>query len=142
MIKKLGLLAGTMALLSSLWASTPAEMVITVQPAHHGAAEPATLQMNDVTVTEGGSPVPVTGLRRLAGNLANMQLFIYLDDSTRSSSLGVQLGQLKDFVKALPASTQVAIGYMHNGTFAHSAGIHRGSPGRGPLSASALSPAW
>ena len=118
MIKKLGLLAGTMALISSVWASTPADMVITVQPAHHGAAEPARLQMSDVTVTEGGSPVPVTALSRLAGNLANMQLFIYLDDSTRSSSLGVQLGQLKEFVRALPASTQVAIGYMHNGTYA------------------------
>jgi hypothetical protein len=118
MIKKLGLLAGTMALVSSLWASTPAGMVITVQPARHGAAVPPKLQVGDLTVTEGGATVPVTGLRRLAGDLADMQLFIYLDDSTRSASLGVQFGQLKDFVKALPASTQVAIGYMHNGTFA------------------------
>jgi hypothetical protein len=118
MIKQLGLLAGTMALVSSLWASTPAQMVITVQPAHHGGTEPKTLQPGDLTVTADGAHVPVTGLRRLAGDLANMQLFIYLDDSTRSSSLGIQLGQLKDFVKALPGSTQVAIGYMHNGTFA------------------------
>jgi hypothetical protein len=118
MIKQLGVLAGTMALVSSLWASTPAEMVITVQPARHSSGEPPKLQVGDLTVTEGGAAVPVTSLRRLAGDLANMQLFIYLDDSTRSASLGVQLGQLKEFVKALPASTQVAIGYMHNGTFA------------------------
>jgi len=46
-----------------------------------------------------------------------MQLFILLDDSTRSSSLGIQLPELKQFVASLPATTQVAIGYMHNGTF-------------------------
>ncbi len=107
-----------MALVSSLWASTPAKMVITVQPAHHSSGEPPKLKVGDLTVSEGGAAVAVTSLRRLTGDLADMQLFIYLDDSTRSASLGVQLGQLKEFVKALPASTLVAIGYMHNGTFA------------------------
>ena len=47
-----------------------------------------------------------------------MQLFVLLDDSTRSSSLGIQLPELKTFLDSLPATTQVAIGYMRNGTFA------------------------
>src|SRR5208283_1076941 len=35
----------------------------------------------------------------------------------RSSSLGIQLPELKRFVESLPATTQVAIGYMRNGSF-------------------------
>lgn len=46
-----------------------------------------------------------------------MQLFILLDDSSRSSGLGIQLPELKKFVAALPSSTEVAVGYMRNGTF-------------------------
>ena len=95
-----------------------AQMVITVQPAHRGGSVPEKLQTGDVTVLEGNSRVPVLGLERFAGNLAGMQLFVYLDDSTRSSSLGTQLPELKAFVKSLPASTQVGIGYMQHGTFA------------------------
>ena len=54
---------------------------------------------------------------RLVGDSADLQLFILLDDSTRSSSLGIQLPELKRFVESLPATTQVAIGYMRNGSF-------------------------
>jgi hypothetical protein len=46
-----------------------------------------------------------------------MQLFILLDDSTRSASLSVQLPALKTFLRSLPSTTQVALGYMRNGTF-------------------------
>ncbi len=48
----------------------------------------------------------------------NMQLFVFLDDSTRSASLGTHLPELKVFLKSLPSTTQVAIGYMRNGAFA------------------------
>jgi hypothetical protein len=40
-----------------------------------------------------------------------------LDDSTRSFSLGNHLAELKAFIESLPPTTQVAIGYMRNGTF-------------------------
>jgi hypothetical protein len=46
-----------------------------------------------------------------------MQLFVLLDDSTRSSSLSVHLPELKTFLASLPSTTEVAIGYMRNGTF-------------------------
>jgi hypothetical protein len=87
------------------------QMVITVLPA------PAKLEPADLMVKQGKLPLPVTRLQRLTGDLADMQLFILLDDSTRSSSLGIQLPRLKTFVESLPATTQVAIGYMRNGTF-------------------------
>jgi hypothetical protein len=94
----------------------PTQMVLTVLPAH-GATPPALLRPEDVTVLAGNTPAPVLGLQRLAGDLAAMQLFILLDDSSQSSSLSVHFPELRTFIESLPASTEVAIGYMRNGTF-------------------------
>jgi hypothetical protein len=95
----------------------PVQMVITVRPAS-GASRPETLEARDLKVLEGSTPAPVVRLQRLAGDLADMQLFVFLDDSTRSSSLGIHLPELKAFLNSLPATTQVAVGYMRNGSFA------------------------
>ena len=95
----------------------PAQMVITSRPAK-GVVEPANLKAGDLTVVEGNARVPIVRLDRLSGGMANMQLFVLLDDSTRSSSLGIHLPELKKFLASLPATTQVAVGYMRNGTFA------------------------
>jgi hypothetical protein len=100
-------------------ASTPDisnRMVITVHRDKNGQ-RPENLAAGDVTVMEGKTAAPVVRLQRLTGDLANMQLFIYLDDSTRSAGLGQHLGELEQAIKALPPTTQVAVGYMHNGTF-------------------------
>jgi hypothetical protein len=96
----------------------PVQMVITVQPIHGGSGATESLVAADVAVMQGKTPVPVVRLERLAGDLADMQLFVFLDDSTRSSSLGTQLPELKVFFNSLPPTTQVAVGYMRNGTFA------------------------
>jgi hypothetical protein len=56
----------------------------------------------------------VTGLLPLEGNHAGMQLLLLLDDSA-SSSIDTEIATLKQFVNSLPSSTEVAIGYMHNG---------------------------
>jgi hypothetical protein len=93
----------------------PTQIVVTALPAH--GHQPATLAAGDVAVLRGKTRVPVLRLERLTGDLADMQLFVLLDDSTRSTSLGIQLPQLKAFIEALPATTQVAVGYMRNGTF-------------------------
>jgi hypothetical protein len=97
-------------------AGAPAQMVVTMRPTRNGP--PANLEAGELTVLEGAKPAPVVRLERLAGGLADMQLFILLDDSTRSSSLSLQLPELKTFLESLPATTQVAIGYMRNGTAA------------------------
>jgi hypothetical protein len=94
----------------------PVQMVITVRPSPSGP-RPANLVAGDVRVLQGNTPASVVRLQRLAGDLADMQLFVLLDDSTRSSSLGTQLPELKTFLECLPATTQVAAGYMRNGTF-------------------------
>jgi hypothetical protein len=121
-----GLVAGTPNLLATAPNATDlkTQMVITVQSAHRGSGAPEIsgapkiLDTGDVTVTEGNTNLPVVSLQRLTGELAGMQLFVFLDDSTRSSSLSVHFPELKEFLNSLPATTQVAIGYMHNGTFA------------------------
>jgi len=94
----------------------PTQMVVTVLPAKDGA-QPASLDAKDLMVQQGKKHVPVIGVQRLTGDQADMQLFVLLDDSTRSFSLSNHLAELKTFLKSLPASTQVAVGYMRNGTF-------------------------
>jgi len=94
----------------------PAQMVITTLPGQ-GGTRPKSLEAGELTVLQGNTPAPVVRLQRLTGDLADMQLFVLLDDSTRSSSLGIQMPELKTFLESLPATTQVAVGYMRNGTF-------------------------
>lgn len=100
-------------------AATPesTQMVITVRPA------PERLAANDLTVARGTYLEPIVRLERLAGNLADMQLFVFLDDSTRSAALGTQLPTLRAFIESLPGTTQVAVGYMRNGSFALAQGF-------------------
>jgi hypothetical protein len=98
-------------------AGVSAELVITARPAK-GSGQPPAVQAGDLKVLQGNTRVPVARFERLQGSLADMQLFVLLDDSTRSSSLGTQLPQLKTFIRSLPAATQVAVGSMHNGTSA------------------------
>jgi len=100
----------------------PAQMVITAESAQKGTP-PANLGAGDLTVLAGKTPVQVRRLDRLTGDMANMQLFIFLDDSSRSGSLGPQLAELKSFVETLPGTTQVAVGYMRNGAFALAQGF-------------------
>jgi len=93
-----------------------ASAIITVKRAR-AALEVKPLASNDVFAYTGKNRTEVTSLQPLQGDQASMQLFIFLDDSTRSGTLGTQLPELKNFVRSLPASTQVAIGYMRNGGF-------------------------
>jgi hypothetical protein len=96
--------------------TVPTQMVITIKSSQNGPP-PANLEAGALRVLENKAPTRVLQVDRLTGDLANMQLFIFLDDSSRSNSLGPQLGELKSFVQALPVTTQVAVGYMRNGAF-------------------------
>jgi len=91
------------------------QFTITVPPARKGATAPASLTPGDLMLYQGEARVPVFGLERLPANQSDLQLFIVLDDSTRSSSLGLQLPELKKWIASLPAGAQVAIGYIRNG---------------------------
>jgi hypothetical protein len=92
-----------------------AHIVITAEGQHKQAAPK--LDRGDVIVFEGKQRAVVTNFVPLQGDQSNMQLFIFIDDSLRSSAFGTQIPTLKKYVEQLPASTQVAIGYMRNGGF-------------------------
>jgi hypothetical protein len=98
-------------------AGIPAQVVITARPAP-GAGPTENLEARDLTALEGTTPVPVSSLRRLASDLGDLQLFVFLDDSTRAASLGTHIPELRSFLETLPGATDIAVGYMRNGTFA------------------------
>src|SRR5690242_9695373 len=78
--------------------AAPAQFVITALPGPN--AEKAALEPGELSVTQNGRTVPVLRLEQLTADRARMQLFILLDDSSRSSSLGVQIPELKSFIGA------------------------------------------
>lgn len=112
----IGIMAALPALPASNQDSAGVQMVITARPVK-GVPPSQTLEPSELTVQLGNAVAPVTSLQRLSGDLANMQLFILLDDSTSSSSLAIQLRELKAFIESAPATTQIAIGYMQHGSF-------------------------
>ncbi|MGC2662057.1 MAG: hypothetical protein WA324_29190 [Bryobacteraceae bacterium] len=88
----------------------PASVIVTLEPRRGKTIPP--VDQSDLKVTEGGSVRPITGLQPLAN--APTQMLIMIDDSARSS-FDTLIPELKQFVMALPPSTQVAVGYMENG---------------------------
>jgi hypothetical protein len=79
------------------------------------AEDVTTVPRPSVSVYENRKLQDVTGWVPLRGARSGLQLVVLLDDSSRGN-LGLQLNDLKSFVTALPPTTQVAIGYMRNGT--------------------------
>ena len=74
-----------------------------------------TVPRQSVTVLAGRKVQDVTEWIPLRGQRAGLQLVLLLDDSSRGN-LGLQLNDLRSFLTALPPTTQVAIGYMRNGS--------------------------
>jgi hypothetical protein len=69
----------------------------------------------DVVVKNGKNRLPVTEWVAAKGDHAGLELFILIDD-TSTTSLGVQLEDLRTFVNSQPAETSVGVGYARNGT--------------------------
>jgi VWFA-related protein len=75
----------------------------------------STVTRQSISVYENRKLQEVTGWVPLRGQRAGLQLVVLLDDSSQGN-LGLQLNDLRSFVTALPPTTQVAVGYMRNGT--------------------------
>jgi hypothetical protein len=91
----------------------PVSMVVTLEGKHHKEVPPIASQ--DVAVLQGKDKRPVTSLVPAGQNGKGMQLLLLIDDSA-GGTFGTQISGLKQFVNSLPATTEVAIGYMRNGT--------------------------
>jgi hypothetical protein len=79
------------------------------------AEDVTTVPRQSITLFENRKLQQLTGWVPLRGQRAGLQLVVLLDDASRGN-LGLQLNDLRSFVNALPPSTQVAIGYMRNGS--------------------------
>ncbi len=93
--------------------TTPVSMVVTVEPLT--GKRPAVVHREDVRVYQRKQRLDVTGWQPARGPHAALGLFILIDE-TNSTSLGSQLGDIRDFINAQPSTTSVGIGYMANAT--------------------------
>ena len=91
----------------------PAHIVVSVQP-RHGTEIPMITQ-EDFVVRQGRDVRPVTGRVRATGDQAGLALAILIDDMS-ATSLGVQLDDIRAFIQEQAPTTQVAVGYVQNGT--------------------------
>jgi hypothetical protein len=120
----------------------PVQMVVTVEARH--ATEVPSLKSEDFLAYRGHERLRVTDVVPLQGEHAALELFLLIDDAS-SSSLGSQIGDLRKFVEAQPATTAIGIGYMRNGTFSvvqNFTGDHAGAAQtvRLPFSSGGVSP--
>jgi hypothetical protein len=74
------------------------------------------LKQDEVKVKQGNTFLQVTQLIPAQGDNAALQLMILIDDVLNNSAVGNNLSDIKEFIKAQPPSTVVAVGYMSNTT--------------------------
>ncbi len=87
-------------------------IVVTAEPKHGTEVPP--LNRDDVMVYEGHDRDRVTEWIPAQGDHAALELFILIDDDS-TTSLGSQLEDIRKFINAQPASSQVGVAYMQNG---------------------------
>jgi hypothetical protein len=103
-------------LLAQEAAASGPSTIVTVEPKGSGElAEP--VPASAVKVKVNGKDAEVTDWRGFTtnGTQPNLQLVLLIDDGARSS-LGLHLGEMQRFISQQPATTEVAVAYMRNGT--------------------------
>lgn len=96
-------------LAGSAWAQT-ASLIVTAE-GHHRKDAPAIEKM-DVLVNSGKERMTVGSWQPERGQL---QLLLMIDDGL-DSDLGLQLEDLRKFIRAQPANVEIGVDYMRNGT--------------------------
>jgi hypothetical protein len=91
----------------------PVRMVVTVE-SHDGKSIPV-LNREDVMVFQGHDRAPVTGWLRLQDDRAGLEFYVLVDDAA-SSSVGIQLSDIRKFIEQQRATSAIGIGYLRNGT--------------------------
>jgi len=110
--------AGVLVLATCLFASdlppdsgVPVSVVVTIRGEKN--APPPAVKQDDILVSQNKQHRQVTGLEPIQGP-HGIQLWLLVDDGA-VKSLATQFGDLRQFILAQPASTQIGIGYLHNG---------------------------
>ena len=120
----LPILVGTICLISSSnraviaqdkTASSTAQVhVVITDTALRSESELPRLRQEEVKVKQGRTFLQVTQLIPAQGNDAALQLMILIDETLNTTAVGNNLNDLRDFIKAQPASTVIGIAYMSN----------------------------
>jgi len=87
--------------------------VVITDTALRSDSEAPRLKQDDVKVKQGKTFLQVTQLIPAQGDNAALQLMILIDD-TLDTTVGGNLNDIKEFIKAQPASTVIGVGYMSN----------------------------
>jgi hypothetical protein len=95
-------------------ASTAQVHVVITDAALRSDSEMPPLQKEDLKVKQGKSFLDISQLIPAKGENDALQLFILIDDTLDPTSVGNNLTDLKEFVKAQPASTVIGVGYSSN----------------------------
>jgi hypothetical protein len=94
--------------------TVPAQMTVTLNVLGEGKRSPV-VNREDVTVKQGNDRLVVSNWTPARGDRAGLDLFILIDDAS-DASLGIQLNDLREFIKGQPSTTSVGIGYTRNAT--------------------------
>jgi hypothetical protein len=86
---------------------------IVTAEARDGAA-PVELNRDQISATVDGKPARIREWAHLAGANAALQLYILIDDGTRTD-VANQYNDLRSFIQAQPASTEIGLAYLQNG---------------------------
>jgi len=89
----------------------PAQMVVTVE-SHDEKNIP--VSESDVMVTKGHDRLRVTGWTAFQGDRAGLELYVLVDDAV-SSSVGIQLSDIRRFIEQQPATAAIGVAYLQNG---------------------------
>lgn len=109
-LKMAAVALGMFALLApAALAQSRGQTVVTVQSSQPNIPAQA------VNLSIQGGKAQVTSFTPLRGDGAALQLLILLDDSARRN-LALQYNDLRTFITSMPATTQVGVAYMQNGT--------------------------
>jgi hypothetical protein len=89
-----------------------AHLVVTAVASKGSEVPP--ISREDVMVREGKDRDQVLDWVPATGDHAGLEFFVMIDDST-GENVGSQLGDLRKFILAQPATTKVGVAYMQNG---------------------------
>lgn len=111
------LLFSLLSPLSSIRAqgTAPDQVEVTISAIAPSGAAPPALGRKDVLVHQDAQLRQVTDLVSANDAKASLQFAVLVDDGL-NTELGVQFGDLRQFIRALPGNSQIEVAYADNGT--------------------------
>lgn len=114
--------AGGLSICTPVLAQSQGQAIVTVTPKHAKELAPNLTQQDVQSIKVNGKQARVTSFQALRGDRSPVELVLLIDDAARSS-LGKQMQETQQFVRALPPNVKIGIAYMDNGRAVFSGGL-------------------